>query len=741
MKRALGLMWPVVALFFMPIGETAEWKPAPNPLFTRWAQDVSPENVWPEYPRPQMVRDKWVNLNGLWDYAILPKEVAKPENWDGKILVPFCVESALSGVKRAVQPTERLWYRRTFTAPDLAGGQRLLLHFEAVDWQTEVWVNGQRVGEHTGGYDPFTFDITDVVKQGDNELLVAVWDPTDTGWQPRGKQVLKPHGIWYTAVTGIWQTVWLEPVPAQHIKAIKLVPDVDRKCLVAVVEATADAEVQLTAKFAGQNVAQTRGQTGRKIVLDIPYPRLWSPDEPNLYDLEIRLISGGQIVDRVESYFGMRKVSVEKDAEGINRLMINGKFVFQYGPLDQGWWPDGLYTPASDEAMKYDIVMTKKFGMNMARKHVKYESARWYYWCDKLGLLVWQDMPSGNVNRTEESRANFRRELKAMIDARFNHPSIIMWVPFNEGWGQHDTCEIASWIKEYDPSRVVNEASGWDDHGCGDISDMHQYPGPGMRPVEEKRACVLGEFGGLGMPIKGHLWKEEGAWGYVAYADQEALTTAYCNLLAKLRFLIPQGLCAAVYTQTSDVEIEVNGLMTYDREVVKIQLDRAAEAARQLYLPPPVVKTLVPTSEAERQIWRYTTQSPAEGWAAPDFDDSAWSEGPGGFGTKETPGAIVGTVWNTSDIWLRRSFQLDSVPKEGTLALTIHHDEDAEVYLNGQLILSTKGYLTSYMVMPLTGDAAREALRPGRNVLAVHCRQTRGGQFIDVGLTLLIEKE
>ena len=742
MKRLLLWTGVVIGLSFSVLpGWGESWKPAPSPLMTRWAKDVSPDRVWPEYPRPQMVREKWVNLNGLWDYAVTPKDASQPEKWDGQILVPFCIESALSGVGRKVQPTERLWYRRKFTAPELPHGGRLLLHFGAVDWQTTVWVNGRQVGEHTGGYDPFTFDITECLKPGENELVVAVWDPTDTGWQPRGKQVLNPKGIWYTAVTGIWQTVWLEPVPAQSIEKLKLVPDVDRERLVVTVVAPKGLTVHLKARFAGQDVAETSGPAGEALELRIPQPKLWWPEEPNLYDLEVSLLSDGRVVDRVESYFGMRKVSVEKDENGINRLMLNGKFVFQYGPLDQGWWPDGLYTPASDEAMKFDIEMTKKFGMNMARKHVKYEPERWYYWCDKLGLLVWQDMPSGNADRNEESRANFRKELKAMIDARFNHPCIIMWIPFNEGWGQHDTCDIVKWIKEYDPSRVVNEASGWHDNGCGDISDMHRYPGPGVRPIEEKRACVLGEFGGLGMPIPGHLWKEQGAWGYVAYADQEALTDAYCELLAQVRFLIPQGLCAAVYTQTSDVEIEVNGLMTYDREVIKIQVDRAAEAARRLHLPPPTVQVLVATSEHQGQVWRYTTETPSENWMTPEFDDSAWKEGPGGFGTEGTPGAVVRTVWNTSDIWLRRSFELEKLPEHGELALAIHHDEDAEVYLNGQLIKRTKGFLTGYTIVPLTGEAARKALKPGRNVLAVHCHQTRGGQYIDVGLSLIVEKE
>jgi hypothetical protein len=433
----------------------------------------------------------------------------------------------------------------------------------------------------------------------------------------------------------------------------------------------------------------------------------------------------------------MRKIEVSKDEHGVNRLMLNGEPLFQYGPLDQGWWPDGLYTAPTDEALRYDIETTKKLGMNIARKHVKVEPDRWYYWCDKLGLLVWQDMPSGNLDRDDASRENYRRELKAMIDALGNHPSIVMWVPFNEGWGQHDTESVAEWVKKHDPTRLVNEASGWHDRGTGDVSDMHSYPGPGMRPVEEKRAVVLGEFGGLGMPVAGHTWQDERNWGYVSYKTADELTDAYVNLLKALRPLITEGLSAAVYTQTTDVEIEVNGLMTYDRQLIKMDQQRIAAAAKALYGPPPTVTTVLPTSEDERQTWRYTTERPADDWFAENYDHEAWLTGPGGFGTEGTPGAVIGTEWNTRDIWLRRSFDLKEVP-DGDLFAKMHHDEDAELYLNGQLIAKRRGYRDGYGVIPL--DAHRPPrLRVGENSIAVHCRQTRGGQFVDVGLVVVSE--
>jgi hypothetical protein len=685
-----------------------------------------------------MVRENWVNLNGLWDYAIQDREAERPANWDGKILVPFAAESALSGVMQPVKPEQRLWYRRSFDAPGGKSGGRVLLHFGAVDWDTTVWVNGTQVGTHRGGYDPFTFDITEQLKRSGNEVVLSVWDPTNTGYQPRGKQVLKPGGIMYTAVTGIWQTVWLESVPAAYIQSLKIVPDIDRGVVSVTVRANEAASVRLSAVDGDQAVATQAGRAGQVVELRIDNAKLWSPDSPHLYDLTVELMQDGKTVDSVDSYFGMRKTHVAKDADGVNRLMLNNEVLFQYGPLDQGWWPDGLYTPASDEAMKYDIVMTKKFGMNMARKHVKVESARWYYWCDQLGLLVWQDMPAGDSPRSDESKANFRAELKAMIDMLQNAPSIVMWVPFNEGWGQYDTPEIVQWISSYDPSRPVNEASGWHDRGSGDVSDSHSYPGPGMRPVEADRVVVLGEFGGLGMPVSGHSWQAEKNWGYVSYQTAEELTDAYVNLLARMRPLIGRGLSAAVYTQTSDVEIEVNGLLTYDRDVVKMDLERIAAAASKLYLPPPIVKTLVPTSQNQPQTWRYALEEPGREWVQPGFDDAGWMSGPGGFGTQGTPGTSVRTVWSTSDIWIRRTFELDEIPSQGDISLTVHHDEDAEIYINGQRVQQLSRYTTAYVSVPLDAEAV-QALKKGRNVIAIHCHQTQGGQYIDAGLSLLIE--
>jgi len=739
-------LFSVLCSLFICSSIWADWQPAKGPLMTRWSKRVSPDNVHAEYPRPQMVRKNWLNLNGLWEYAIQPKDEPQPKNFDGRILVPFPVESALSGVMKPVGEDNRLWYRRTFEVPRKWKNQSVLLHFGAVDWDTTVWVNGRELGSHRGGYDPFTCDITYALNDaGPQEIILSVWDPTNTGYQPRGKQVKKPGGIWYTAVTGIWQTVWLEPVSETHIKSLKIVTDIDAEtaCVTAICsQGTIGYSVEAQAKDGWFTKARGKGKAGKEIVLQIKKPKLWSPDSPFLYELKVTLKNNkGKTIDAVSSYFGMRKISLGKDKEGITRLFLNNKPLFQFGPLDQGWWPDGLYTAPSDKALRYDIEILKKLGCNMLRKHVKVEPDRLYYWCDKLGLLVWQDMPNGDkhirgrdsdLKRSDESARQFELELKRVINAFHNHPCIVMWVPFNEGWGQYDTGRIVNLIKELDPTRLVNNASGWADRGVGDVHDIHKYPGPAAPPTEENRAAVLGEFGGLGLPVKGHTWQDEKNWGYRSYKTREELTDAYLVLLENLRSLIGGGLCAGVYTQTTDVEIEVNGLMTYDRAMIKMDVEKTAAANRRLYLPPPITKTIVPTSQRQGQSWRYTTSEPGNGWQRAGFDDSAWQKGRGGFGTEGTPGAVVGTDWKSSDIWLRRTFELEN-KKLSRPQLLIHHDEDAEVYINGRLISKLEGYTSSYVRAGLD-EKAQKALKVGSNCLAVHCTQTTGGQYIDVGL-------
>lgn len=742
----------------------AEWQPAKAPLMTRWAKDVSPERVHAEYPRPQMVRSGWVNLNGLWDYAIAADPqanaaVSKPSKWEGRILVPFPVESALSGVMRRVPDNARLWYRRSFKRPEMRVDGRLLLHFGACDWQTSVWVNGREVGQHRGGYDPFTLDITDALRaEGEQELIVAVSDPTDGSFQPRGKQIRRPHGIWYTPTTGIWQTVWLEAVPRTYISAVRVTPDWDKKLARVTVNVTgpnaAKHDVLVFPLAVGGTAGaaapghfeSVRGQANVTFDVAIPRAKPWTPDSPFLYTASVRLMpldpTLSRVEDEVEFYFAMRKISLGKDAAGVQRLLLNNQPLFQFGPLDQGFWPDGLYTAPTDEALRYDIELTKQLGFNMIRKHVKVEPDRWYHWCDKLGVLVWQDMPSGDryigsadpdIKRSAESTANFENEWREIINDFGNHPSIVMWVPFNEGWGQFDTARIADFTRKLDPTRLVNSASGWTDRGVGDVHDVHIYPGPGMAPLSSTRASVLGEYGGLGLPLEGHTWQAKDNWGYRSFTNKDDLQRAYLSQIAALRPLIGKGLAAAVYTQTTDVEIEVNGLMTYDRAVLKFDAETLAKAHRKLYLPLPKITVLLPTSESAAQTWRFSTDKPADGWQKPSFDDAKWSSGPAGFGEPSTPGSVVKTKWKSSDIWLRRTFEWSADKPLHELGLRIHHDEDAEVYLNGELIAKVTGYTTQYVDLPLV-DSASKLLKSGKNTLAVHCHQTGGGQYIDVGL-------
>ena len=611
------------------IASNAQWAPVGNEIKTPWAAEVTPENVHPEYPRPQMVRENWMNLNGLWNYAITNLNTV-PTYVEGEILVPFAVESSLSGVGRRITKENILWYQREFTVPSEWNGQNIILHFGAVDWQAEVFVNGERVGEHKGGYDPFSFDITPYLTNDESQnLIVKVFDATDNSMQPRGKQCIINSAIWYTPVSGIWQTVWLEPVNKTYIQDYYPVSNLEKSTLTVDVK-TANAyvrdivEVELLEGGIGYNpetpsekvIAKAVVSKG-KAVLNVPEVKTWSPDSPYLYGMRITIKRDGKVIDSVEGYTAMRSIKAKNDSSPnkYKRMALNGKNLFQYGPLDQGWWPDGLYTAPCDEALKFDIVKTKEMGFNMIRKHIKVEPARWYYWCDVLGMMVWQDMPCiGDFAGTQlnsrdldiqkavknvwskdsllggtecdipqEWKDNFYNEWTNIMTTLRGFQCIVCWVPFNEAWGQFDTPEVVKYTKKFDPTRLVNEASGGNFHLVGDIIDVHHYPHPAMNVFEAKFINVLGEYGGIGYPVPGHTWEIDRKWGYGKNKQStEEVMQQYEIYAEMLKTFVQTGCAAAVYTQTTDVEGEVNGLMTYDRAIIKVDIPKLAEINRSV---------------------------------------------------------------------------------------------------------------------------------------------------------------
>lgn len=545
------------------------WKPAELRLATRWSKDVNPANALKEYPRPQMVRPSWENLNGLWNYAITKKDAEQPAAFEGKILVPYPVESALSGVGKSLQPDENLWYQRSFT---YNGKGKTILHFGAVDFETTVFINGKQAGTHSGGYTEFSFDITSLLKSGENEIVVKVWDPSDQGYGPHGKQVLQPQSIYYTPSSGIWQTVWLETVPDQYIESLTIIPDIDKQQVNVTVHSATNGTVSLSA--AGKIV---KGKANTKIVIPVKELHLWMPGDPYLYDLTAKLGS-----DEVKSYFGMRKISIIKDEKGTDRIALNNKPYYNLGTLDQGFWPDGLYTAPTDEALAFDIKAIKAMGFNTIRKHIKIEPARWYYYADKLGMLVWQDFVNPNQGLPEGSKQAFEKQGAEMIKQLYNHPCITTWVLFNEKWGQYDQERLTRWVKATDPTRLVNGHSGEylyvndklrspspNAYVNADITDVHAYPDPMNSLKMEGKVQVCGEFGGIGVFIPDHQWLTGSAWGYIQ-EKPAALAAKYRIMNQHLQLFQKEGLSGSIYTQPFDVEGEQNGLMTYDREVIKI---------------------------------------------------------------------------------------------------------------------------------------------------------------------------
>jgi len=717
------------------------WKPAPAPLMTRWGKTVTPDTAWREYPRPQMVRTEWQSLNGLWNYAItgeakpwdqpnvenaafdpLNKALpSTPTNWDGRILVPFAVESALSGVGKLVRPNQLLWYHRNFEVPKDWAGQRILLHFDAVDWHAVVWVNGRKLGENKGGYNPFSFDVTDALEStGMQEITVVVWDPSNAGDQAVGKQTLPEikKGFRYVPTTGIWQPVWLEPVPRESVQNLVITPQVDQGVVEITVNAYSPAgsgaamPVNLQVLDDGKVVAQGAGRTGEKAQIRIPAAKLWSPDAPYLYDLKVTLGD-----DTVTSYFGMRKIEVRPDAAGIARIQLNGHEIFAFGPLDQGYWPDGTLTPPSDEAAKADLQYLKDIGCNMIRPHIKVNPARWYYWADKLGLMVWQDfvcMPKYGSTIRPSSSAQWQEEMAREMDHLHNHPSIVEWMVFNEAWGQHDTERYTQWAMERDPSRIICGVTGWDDAGVGNTYDIHDYSfhvsiaRPGQLGA---RAMSVGECGGFNVWLPGHLWgdyraketiNEIGEGGRENYLDTVSWERRYAPWTQGLGLLRSLGLCGAVYTQITDVEHECNGWLTYDREVSKIPVQNLRRLHEQLHAPLPNPRPLLPMSAADQ---------PAEAFKNRTINPPA-----------------------------ERTFNLDQLP--AVVLIRMDGSGTGRLFLNGQLVKEMTnndraGYVpTSLALLPTDG---LKALRLGENVLRIEPGTARrnarnGDQPLDVGL-------
>jgi len=745
MKNRISIVFILVLLLQYSFIQAQNWAPVPGQIMTNWANDVTPENVWKEYPRPQMVRTDWLNLNGLWDFEITERDTNKIAiNYARKILVPFCVESALSGIKETITGKQQMIYRRFFSIPSHWNQKHLILHFEAVDYEAKVWVDGKYVGIHKGGYDHFQFDIAGFLNKDEkHEIKLVVWDPTNEGSQPIGKQALPAirNRTKYTATSGIWQTVWLEPINALAIESIKIIPNIDNATIslqTKIVGATQGARIKIQAFDQGKEIASSIAAIGEPVSLQLNQPKLWSPTNPFLYDLKLSLINDRKVVDEVSSYFGMRKISMGRDKEGYMRILLNNEIIYQLGPLDQGYWPDGLLTPASDQALRYDIAYLKKIGANMDRMHMKVQPERWYYHCDQLGILVWQDMVSPTKFIDTKSNLNpsdFELEHNLSVDQLYNHPSIIQWVLFNESWGQYDTERLTAALKAKDPTRLVINASGWHDKKVGDIRDFHDYtihPAVALVNKNDNRAMVLGEAGGIDLLIPGHLWtpdlkggtKIKTDWsidfkkGIVKSSDE--LIEKYKILLDDLFQLKKYGLNAVVYTQISDVEDEISGWMTYDRKVSKLPETTFAALHQQFFKPTMTGKFILPLSMNEPQQWNYSFTAPSNDWIKNTML-SDFKTGMAPFGIESNNVHKVNTTWNTNSLFLNKEFTLSSVPSK--LSLIACNTGITEVYINGAYVMQFNNFLKNDPEVKISetilSDEAMKLLKVGVNQLSL----------------------
>jgi len=756
MKKRVSIIFNLVLLIQYTFLQAQNWAPVQGQIMTKWANDVTPENVWKEYPRPQLVRSDWLNLNGLWDFEIIERDTNKiATNYTRKILVPFCVESALSGIKETITGKEQMMYRRFFSIPAKWNQKKILLHFEAVDYETKIWVDGKYVGMHNGGYDHFQFDIAGFLnKEEKHEIKLVIWDPTNEGAQPIGKQALPAirNITKYTATSGIWQTVWLEPINEVAIESIKIIPNIDQASISLqskIMGATQGTRIKIQAFDHGKEVANVVTSVGEPITIKLNQPKLWSPNHPFLYDLKLSLVKGGKVVDEVSSYFGMRKISMGRDKEGYMRIFLNNEIIYQLGPLDQGYWPDGLLTPASDQALRYDIAYLKKIGANMDRMHMKVQPERWYYHCDQLGILVWQDMvsPTKFIEvQNNNSPSTFEIEHNLTVEQLYNHPSIIQWVLFNESWGQYDTEKLTAALKAKDPSRLVINASGWHDKKVGDIRDFHDYtihPAVALVNKNEDRAMVLGEVGGIDLKIQGNLWtpdlktetKIKTNWtidfkkGLVKSGDE--LIEKYKILMDDLFQLKKYGLNAVVYTQISDVEDEISGWMTYDRKVSKLS-EATFAALHQLFFKPTAIgKYILPLSMNQPQQWNYSFTKPSNDWIK-NLTSSNFKLGEAPFGMESKNGPKVNTLWNSNSLFLNKEFTLTSLPSK--LSLVACNTGITDVYINGVYVMQFNNFLKNDPEIKISetilSDKAMKLLKVGLNQLSLKFNFSSAGRSV-----------
>ena len=763
MKRAII---PIITtacclLLLFPEAACQDWKPVQGQIMTQWAKDVTPDNVFNEYPRPQKVRKEWKNLNGLWDFELVMGRNNRPLNrYSRKILVPFCVESALSGIKEVVRGTQEMMYRRIFTIPENWNEKRIILHFDGVDYHSKIWVDDKYIGEHTGGYDAFSFDITDALSASlEHDIKMVIWDPTNSGTQTVGKQTYPEllRGHRYTPSSGIYQSVWMEPVPVVSIEKLTILPDLDSETVEvnsAIKGWALGHIVRVKAFDNGKEVASGEGAPGKSLVLDIRNPKTWSPSSPFLYDLKISLIKGNVVVDEVDSYFGMRNISMGKDAAGFTCINLNNKEILQVGPLDQGYWPDGLLTPPSEEAIKFDVEYLKKTGCNMDRVHIKVQPERFYYWCDKMGILVWQDMitPWSVLSRSEIGGASqWEAEWEKLIDQLYNHPSIVMWVVFNEGWVQYDTERITAWTMRKDPSRIVTNASGWNDRNVGNIRDFHDYtfyPSVAYVPKYYDRAMVLGEAGGMDCILKDNLWLKDqelpeninraGDISREGYNTTALFEERYKEFFNHVCLLKKYGLKAVVYTQISDVEWEINGWLSYDRKVSKIPEDRLAAIHKKFWEIPAKGTVRIPLSMFTPQDWNYSFTEPAVEW----YKDNKgkWNNGKAPFGVPKVSIPEIGTEWDAPALFLKKDFFMKAVPS--ALGVVTYNSGIATIYINGEQAMQINSLhrfdaelkVTEVMLPP----KALSLLKKGRNTIALKVDFNNAEQplyFFDLGLT------